>query len=121
MDQNSFSLDNIKVYEDSFNTPRNNIVFFAVNNIDGKNEFIWTLYNSDTGAEVVKVRSVPFFVWKFTDLGSYSLRVEVYDNAKTVYVNQIDRMINVLPKNRYIKNIETRLNRRKLNLLNKNN
>ena len=121
MDQNSFSLDNIKVYEDSFNTPRNNVVFFAVNNIDGKNEFIWTLYNSDTGAEVVKVRSVPFFVWKFTDLGSYSLRVEVYDNRNTVYVNQIDRMINVLPKNRYIKNVETRLNRRKLNLLNKNN
>lgn len=121
MDLNSFNIDDIKVFEDSFNIPRNNVVFFAVNNIDGKNDFVWTLYDSDTGAEVVRVRSVPFFVWKFKDLGRYTLAVEVIDNRKNVFVNQIDRMINVLPKNQYIKNIETRLNRRKLNLLNKNN
>jgi hypothetical protein len=121
IDQNSFNINDIKVFEDSFNLPENGVVFFSVNNIDGKKEFIWTLFNSITGEEIVRTRSVPFFVWKFKDLGRFTLKVEVHDNRGTVYVNQIDRMINVISKNQYISNIETRLNRRKLELLNENN
>lgn len=121
IDQNSFNINDIKAFEDSFNLPENGIVFFVVNNIDGKKEFIWTLFNAITGEEVVRTRSVPFFVWKFKDLGRFTLKVEVHDNRGTVYVNQIDRMINVISKNQYISNIETRLNRRKLELLNENN
>jgi hypothetical protein len=120
IDQNSFNIGDIKVFEDSFNIPENNIMFFTVNNLDGKNEFIWTLFDSITGAEIVRAKSVPFFIWKFKDLGRYTLKVEVTDNKGGVYVNQIDRFINVIPKKQYIKNIETRLNRRKISFLNEN-
>jgi hypothetical protein len=121
IDENAFNINDIKVFEDSFNLPENGVAFFSINNIDGKTEFIWTLFNSITGEEIVRTRSVPFFVWKFKDLGRYTIKVEVHDNKGSVYVNQIDKMINVVSKNQYISNIETRLNRRKLELLNENN
>ena len=95
----------------------NAIVFFSVNNIPGKNEFIWTLTNVDSG-ETVKTRSVPFFSWKFKDIGRFTLHVEIHDNKGNVYVNQINKMINVMTRKQYIKNIETRLDRRKHKLLN---
>ena len=117
MDQNSFNINDIKVFDSSFNTPENSILFFSVNNIPGKLEFIWTLTNIDSGEEV-KTRSVPFFAWKFKDLGRFTLHVEIYDNNGNVYVNQINQMINVMDKKQYITNIETRLNRRKHKLLN---
>ena len=117
MDQNSFNINDIKVFESSFNIPENAILFFSVNNIPGKLEFIWTLTNMDSGEEV-KTRSVPFFAWKFKDLGRFTLHVEIYDNKGNVYVNQITQMINVMNKKQYIKNVETRLDRRKHTLLN---
>jgi hypothetical protein len=117
MDQNSFNINDIKVYETSFNIPENTIMFFGVNNIDGKLEYIWTLTNIDTGEEV-KVRSVPFFVWKFKDLGRFTIHVEIHDNRGNVYLNEINQMVTVMAKDQYIKNIETRLDRRKIKLLN---
>jgi hypothetical protein len=118
MDQNSFNINDIKVFDSSFNIPENTPMFFSVNNIDGKLEYIWTLTNIDSGKEVVKVRSVPFFAWKFKDLGKYTIHVEVHDNNGNIYVNQINRMVNVILKDQYIKSIETRLDRRKHKLLN---
>jgi len=117
IDQNSFNINDIKVFESSFNIPENTTMFFAVNNIDGKLEYIWTLTDIDTG-EKVKVRSVPFFVWKFKDLGRFTIHVEIHDNRGNVYLNEINQMVTVMAKENYIKNIETRLNRRKLKLLN---
>lgn len=117
MDQNSFNVNDIKVFESSFNIPENAILFFSVNNIPGKLEYIWTLTNIDSG-EIVKAKSVPFFVWKFKDLGRFTIHVEIFDNKGNVYVNQINQMVNVMNRKQYIKNIETRLNRRKHKLLN---
>jgi len=117
MDQNSFNLNDIKVFDSSFSIPENTPVFLSVNNIDGKLEYIWTLTNLDT-LEEVKVKSVPFFVWKFKDLGRFTIHVEIHDNRGNIYMNEINQMINVLPKEQYIKGIETRLNRRKNKLLN---
>ena len=118
MDVNSFNINDIKVFDQSFNIPENNTVFFTCNNIDGKLEYIWTLIDVSRNEEVIKVRSVPFFIWKFKDLGTYTLHLEVMDNKGNVYVNQINRMITVLDKDAYIKNVEKRLGRRKLDLLN---
>lgn len=117
-DQNSFNMNDIKVFEKDFNAPQNAIVFFNVNNIDGKNEFVWTLYNHHTNEEIIRVRSVPFFVWKFKDSGIFTLKVDIYDNKGNIYSRQMNKMINILPKKQYIENIERRLNRRKRNLLN---
>lgn len=118
IDQNSFNINDIKLFESSFMTPENSILFFVVNNIDGKNEFIWTLTDDITGEEVVRAKSVPFFVWKFKDLGKYSLKVEVYDNRGTLYTNEIKNFITVLNKIDYTTYVEKRLNTRKVNLLN---
>jgi len=117
MDQNSFNINDIKVFETSFNIPENTPMFFTVNNIDGKLEYIWTLTDLDTNEEV-KVKSVPFFVWKFKEIGRFTIHVEIHDNNGNIYLNEINQMVNVLPKEQYIKDIETRLDRRKHKLLN---
>jgi hypothetical protein len=116
MDQNAFNMNDIKVFESDFVIPENGIVYFNVNNIDGKDQFVWSLYDYYTREEIIRVRNVPYFIWKFKDLGRYSIKVDIIDNKGNVYSRQVDHMINVLDKNQYIQNIETRLNRRKLNL-----
>ena len=121
IDQNSFNINDIKLFEGTINVPENATVFLAVNNLDGKSEFIWTLYNSATGEEIIRTRSVPFFAWKFKDLGTYTIKVDVIDNKGGFYSNQIDKMINVLDKNQYINIVENKLNRRKNILLKKSN
>lgn len=116
IDQNAFNLTDIKLFEETFAIPENAIMFFVINNLDGKNEFIWKLKNDVSGEEII-VRSVPFFVWKFKDLGNFTLSVEVFDNRNTRYVSQVQNFIRVLDKRRYVRETEDRLNRRKLQLI----
>lgn len=118
IDQDAFNINDIKVFESSFDAPENSIVYFHINNIDGKKDFVWTLRHTGLDQEVIKVRAVPFFLWKFKDLGKYELTCEVTDNRGNIYTRKIDRHINVLNKKQYIKNIEKRLDRRKLDFLN---
>jgi hypothetical protein len=117
LDQNAFNINDIKIFEETFAVPENAIIFFTVNNLDGKNEFIWKLTDYLTGEEVIQVKTVPFFVWKFKDLGNFSLSVEVTDNRGTKYFTQVQNLIRVLDKRQYIKEIEGRLNKRKQELL----
>lgn len=121
VDQNSFNLTDLKIFKDNFTTPENGILFFVVNNLDGKSDFIWTLTNWTTGEEVVRVKSVPHFVWKFKDIGNFSLKVEVIDNKGTRYENEVQNFIKVLPREEYIQNIESTLNTRKSLLLKNQN
>ena len=106
------------IFKDSFVLPENGIVFFVINNIDGKNEFIWTLRDEPNNKTIIKVRSVPFFVWKFKDIGTYTLSVDVIDSNKTIYKNSVKNIIRVLDKTNYMINTETRLNLRKNKLIN---
>jgi hypothetical protein len=106
------------LFKDSFVLPENGIVFFVINNIDGKNEFIWTLRDEPNNKTIIKVRSVPFFVWKFKDIGTYTLSVDVIDSNKTIYKNSVKNIIRVLDKTNYMINTETRLNLRKNKLIN---
>ena len=121
IDQNAFNINDVKLFDGTFNVPENAPIFLMVNNLDGKSEFIWRMFNSLTGEEIIRTRSVPFFAWKFKDLGTYTIQVDVIDNKGNVYSNQIDKMINVLDKNQYIKIVEDKLNRRKNVLLKKTN
>ena len=121
IDQNSFNLTDLKIFKDTFTTPENGILFFAVNNLDGKSDFIWTLTNWITGEEVIRVKSVPYFIWKFKDLGNFSLKVEVIDNRGTHYQNEVKNFIKVLGRDQYIQNIESKLNTRKSLLLKNQN
>ena len=116
LDQNAFNPNDTKMYSETFYTPEDNPVFFVVNNIEGKSDFIWTLYDS-TNTEVVRVKSVPFFVWKFKDLGDFTLKCEVFDNVGGRYVSQLENFIRVLDKKQYITSVESRLNSRKANIV----
>lgn len=113
IDQNVFNINDIKLFNETFSVPENGIVFFVINNLDGKNDFIWSLTNTITGEEVIRVKSVPFFVWKFKDIGNFSLSVTVIDNRETNYENSVQNFIRVLNKNKYSLEIEERLNTRK--------
>jgi hypothetical protein len=117
IDQNVFNVNDLKIFNGSFEIPENGIATFVVNNLDGKYEFIWSLTNDITGEEIIRVKSVPFFMWKFKDIGSYSLSVEVIDNRETSYKNEVQNFIRVLNKRDYVTSIEERLNTRKNNLI----
>ena len=117
IDQNAFKISDIKIFEETFIVPENAIVFFVINNLDGKNEFIWKLSNSVTNEEIILVKSVPFFVWKFKDLGQYSLSVQVFDNKNNTYFSEMQNFIRVLNKSDYVGEIEQALNLRKIDLL----
>jgi hypothetical protein len=116
IDQNVFNITDVKIFNGTFSIPKSGIAFFVINNLDGKSEFIWSLTNDITGEEVVRVKSVPFFVWKFSDLGNYTLSVEVYDNRKTKYESVVQNFIRVLPRQKYVTEIEHRLDLRKIEL-----
>lgn len=118
MDENSFAINDIKIFDGGFTIPENTPIFLTVNNLDGKSEFIWKMFDGISGEEIIRIKSVPFFIWKFKDLGTYTIQLDVIDNQGNVYSNQIDKMINVLDKNQYIRITENRLNQRKRELLN---
>jgi hypothetical protein len=117
IDQNALNINDIKLFEESFAVPENAIVFFVVNSLDGKNEFYWTLTDSRTGDVVMQVRSVPFFAWKFKDLGTFSLSCRVIDNRGTEYTNEVKNFVQVLDKRQYITGVERRLNDRKIKII----
>ena len=117
IDQNVFNMNDIKMFKDTFTVPENGILFFVVNNLDGKSDFIWTLFNTISGEEVIRVKSVPFFIWKFKDVGNFSLKVEVIDNRETNYQNIVQNFIRVLDKPSYTSDVENRLDFRKNELI----
>jgi hypothetical protein len=118
IDQNAFNFTSVKIFKDSFAIPENGIVFFVINNIDAKNDFIWTLRDEPNNETIITVRSVPFFVWKFKDIGTYTLSVDVIDSNKTIYQNSVKNLVRVLDKTDYVSHTETRLNQRKNKLMN---
>jgi hypothetical protein len=113
IDQNVFNINDIKLFKGTFSVPENGIVFFVINNLDGKNDFIWSLTNTITGEEILRAKSVPFFIWKFKDIGNFSLKVTVKDNRETNYENSVQNFIRVLNKSQYSLETEDRLNTRK--------
>ncbi len=117
IDENAFSINKIKLYNERFQVPQFSPVFFVIDNLDGKSDYIWTLNNNVTGEEVVRVKGVPFFIWKFRELGKYDLSVEVIDSSGASYFQKIKNFITVNDKINYIDNTEKRLNDRKLKLL----
>jgi hypothetical protein len=56
-------------------------------------------------------------MWKFKDIGAYSLKVTVTDNRGTEYTNSIENFIRVLDKRNYTTDVEERLNLRKNKLI----
>lgn len=119
-DENSLSLANIKLSQNSFVTPKFKPVFFIVNNIKGKTDTIWTLTNvtdPENVFDVIKIKGAPYFIWRFQDLGTFSLSVQTYDNNSNSYVASIQNLISVKTPDDYTALVEAYLNNRKVNLI----
>jgi len=117
IDENAFSINKIKLFNQRFQVPQFAPVFFVIDNLDGKQEYIWKLTNHETGEEIVRTKGTPFFIWKFKELGRYSIEVEVIDSSGASYFQKMENFITVNDKRNYIKNTERRLDDRKIKLL----
>jgi hypothetical protein len=116
---NTFSLSNIKLTENTFNIPTFKPVFFIVNNIKGKTDAIWTLTNvtdPNNNFTVISTKGAPYFIYRFQDVGVYSLSVQVFDNNDNSFTAAIPNLINVLGPSDYVSLIESQLNARKVQL-----
>lgn len=122
LDENSLSLSNIKVSENTFIAPKFLPVFFLVNNIKGKTQVTWTLYD-DTDPEnrvkIISIRGVSYFVYRFPETGFYTLTAEVKDSSGGIHSGESKNIIRVVEKDDYIDVVETLLDTRKAESLNK--
>lgn len=120
VDQNSLSLTNIKVSENTFIAPKFIPVFFVINNIKGKDSALWTLTDITDPQNpqlVVKIKGAPYFIWRFPEIGQFSLVCDVSDQNANSFLGEAVHIITVLAKDDYIKIVEDQLNTRKVGLI----
>lgn len=111
-DENSFTLNNLKIGLDGLVVPLHQPVFAAVSNIETKKETVWTL--SLHGETVVQIRSSSYFIWRFSTPGEYLLTVQVTDvNNNTYTLSKEFNAVDSLKITAYRNYLETTLNRRK--------
>jgi hypothetical protein len=67
--------------------PLMSTVFFSnyASNIYGKQNNVWILTDSRTGQEILNVKSTPYFIFTFTEIGNYTIYNKVEDSAGNVY------------------------------------
>lgn len=111
-DENSFSLNNLKIGLDGLVVPLHQPVFAAVSNIESKKEVVWTL--NLNGQRVVQIKSSSYFIWRFSSPGDYMLSATVTDTNNNTYT--LTREFNAVDAKAitaYRNYIEKTLNRRK--------
>ena len=111
-DQNSLTLNNLKIGLNGLVVPLHQPIFVAISNIESKREVEWSLTLYDK--EVVRLRTSSYFVWRFANPGQYKLSAKVIDTNNNEY--SLLRSFNVADaKNitEYRNFIEKTLNRRK--------
>lgn len=111
-DENSFTLNSLKIGLDGLSVPLHQPVFSAVSNIESKKEAIWTL--SLHGETVVQIKSNSYFIWRFSTPGDYLLKVQVTDvNNNTYTLSKEFNAVDAMKITAYRNYLETTLNRRK--------
>lgn len=119
-DENALSMANIKLSENSFIAPKFVPIFFIVNNLKGKTDTIWTLTNvtdPNNNFDVIKIKGAPYFIWRFPEIGTYSLSVQTFDNNSNSYGNSIPNLVTILEPDDYVNLVEKQLDARKAQLL----
>lgn len=91
-DQNSFTISNIKTTYDTLIVPTYHPIFVVISNIASNVETTWTLTDLND-AEVVRVFSPTYFVWRFDTPGEYKLKVRTVDTRNNEYV--LDKSITI--------------------------
>lgn len=111
-DENSFSLNNLKIGLDGLTVPLHQPVFAAISNIESKKDVVWTL--TLNGATVVQIRSSSYFIWRFSAPGDYMLSATVTDtNNNTYTLTKEFNAVDARSITAYRNYIEKTLNRRK--------
>lgn len=111
-DENSFSLNNLKIGLDGLTVPLHQPVFAAISNIESKKDVVWTL--TLNGSTVVQIRSSSYFIWRFSAPGDYMLSATVTDtNNNTYTLTKEFNAVDARSITAYRNYIEKTLNRRK--------
>jgi len=83
----SWSWKEEKLYEQEFEIPLASTIF--INPIDslipGKKNHIWSLVDTESGEEVVRVRKTPYFIWTFLKPGFYTISCQLQDANGNLY------------------------------------
>jgi hypothetical protein len=83
----SWSWKEEKFYNKEFEIPLATTIF--INPIDslipGKKEHVWTLTDTESEREIVKIRKSPYFIWTFIEPGFYTISCELQDANGNIY------------------------------------
>ena len=83
----SWSWREEKLYEQEFEIPLASTIF--INPIDsiipGKKNHVWSLVDTETGEEIVRIRKTPYFIWTFLNPGFYTISCQLQDANGNVY------------------------------------
>lgn len=93
---NAFTMDNMRLYADEFHATVLVPIFFSFDNskIAGKTKARWKIYKED-GTMIMDVIN-PVLVYKFNEVGNYSVEVEIEDsngNKNSIKKNKIIHII----------------------------
>jgi hypothetical protein len=94
----SWSWKEEKFFQEEFEIPLATTIF--INPIDsmipGKKDHIWTLTDTETGKEIVKIKKTPYFIWTFVNSGFYTISCELQDVNGNIYQTEHKGKIRVI-------------------------
>jgi hypothetical protein len=116
MGDNFLTLSNSKVMKSTFIIPKFTSVTYVVNNAVNKDNFIWNLYRTGEDSPLMRVRGVSFFMWLFTENGSYDVEVTFTDDKGNTVIDRTDNFTKVVNVDEYRDYVNDWLTSRSYNL-----
>jgi hypothetical protein len=114
-DENSFNLNNIKATYDTLIVPTHHPVFVTISNLASNVSTEWILTN-EVGT-VIQIKSTSYFVWRFSEPGSYKLTVSSTDTRNNTSTTSTSiSVVNARGPKEYVNTIEKQLNDRKFRM-----
>ena len=111
-DENSFNLSNIKLTYGSLIVPLHHPIFITIANLVSNIETLWTVKLN--GKIIVRVVSTSYFIWRFTQPGTYTLDIDSVDTRGNHSISTSSIIVSTLvTPNEYKNYIEKQLNIRK--------
>jgi hypothetical protein len=108
----AFTSSDIRGFKDNFAVPKGVPVFFATaqSKVFGKNDFRWILYKQDedgnTQIKVIELRGKPFFIWRFEEVGDYTIELFAKDSNNNEYNVKRNGLCRVVDKETWINKVD---------------